>query len=66
MTEESDDYVSIELRKRITYMQVLLGHGACKDYVDYQNMVGQIKGIEYTLDIISELRKKLEEEDNKV
>jgi hypothetical protein len=64
MTELNDDYVSIEIRKRIAYITDAMRHGHPKDWTDYQYLRGQIEGMDYSLGIISELKKKMEEEEN--
>lgn len=60
----SDDYVSLELNKRIDYITSAMKAGHPKDWTDYQYLRGQIKGMEEALGIIFELKKKMEEEEN--
>lgn len=64
MSEISDDYVSIEIRKRIAYITDAMRHGHPKDWTDYQYLRGQIEGMDHSLQIILELKKKMEKEEN--
>jgi hypothetical protein len=61
----SDDYVSLELVKRINYLGDAMKNGLPKDWTDYQALRGQIIGLEYAIGVIAELKKKMEEEENK-
>jgi hypothetical protein len=61
----SDDYVSIHLREKESELKDFLARAGCKDFTDYSNICGQIRGLRYSLEYIEEMRKKMEEEESK-
>ena len=53
-------YLAKELKKAETGLLESLGDGGADDYPQYREMCGQIRGLLYAQDLISDLAKKLE------
>ena len=53
-------YLAQELKKAETGLLESLGDGGADDYPTYREMCGQIRGLLYAQDLISDLAKKLE------
>jgi hypothetical protein len=63
MNEE--DFVVGHLKEKWEELKSFISDGKCKDYADYQNLCGQIRGLRYSLQRIEELKEKLKEEEDK-
>ena len=57
-------YLAKELKVAETGLLESLGDGAADDYPHYREMCGQIRGLLYAQDLISDLAKKLEKFDD--
>ena len=53
-------YLAKELKKAETGLLESLGSGGANDYSNYREMCGQIRGLLYAQDLISDLARKLE------
>ena len=58
--EEALNYLAKELQKAEKNLLESLGDGVAQDYPKYREMCGQIRGLLYAQDLISDLAKKLE------
>lgn len=57
------DYVESKLNERRKQIEDTLASGVAKDYVEYQRLCGVISGLDYATQIILDLAKRLERED---
>lgn len=57
------DYLDKEINKEIRNIEDGLGSGVAKDYAEYQNLCGKIRGLLAAQDIILDLKKRTEQND---
>ena len=57
------DYVESKLNERREQLKETLASGVVKDYSEYQRLCGVISGLDYATQIILDLAKRLEKED---
>ena len=60
MEDQALRYLAQELKKAEASLLESLGSGVAKDYPNYREMCGHIRGLLYAQDLISDLAKKLE------
>jgi hypothetical protein len=61
-SELGADYLIKQLEERKKHFQVFLGTGKCRDFVDYQFVCGQIRGLEEAYQMIEKIKRDLEED----
>lgn len=64
MTETVLDHLVKELKKRERFLLDSLGDGVAKDYAAYREMCGHIRGLVEAHSLISDLAKKLENDED--
>jgi hypothetical protein len=57
------DYVESKLNERREQLKETLASGVVKDYSEYQRLCGVISGLDHATQIILDLAKRLERED---
>ena len=57
------EYIESKLSERRIQMLATLGSGVAKDYPEYQRLCGVISGLDYASQIILDLAKRMEKED---
>jgi hypothetical protein len=57
------DYVESKLNERRDQMKETLASGVVKDYAEYQRLCGVISGLDFAIQTILDLAKRLERED---
>ena len=57
------EYVESKLVERREQLKETLASGVIKDYSEYQRLCGVISGLDYATQIILDLAKRLEKED---
>ena len=58
------DYLLSDLRDKERNVQESIGAGAAQDYPAYREMCGQIRGLTYAQNLINDLVRKLERNDD--
>jgi hypothetical protein len=59
-----EGYVAEHLYEKVEDLHQFLGKGLCRDFAEYTNICGQIRGVRYSLQTIEEYKEKLEKEEN--
>jgi len=57
------DYIKSKIDERRTEIEQHLGRGAVKDYSEYLKLCGVIQGLDYVKELIQDLQKRTEEDD---
>ena len=60
---DASDVLVQELDDRVKYLKDWLGNGVAKDFVEYQKVCGEIKGLLTARQNITDLKQKLENSD---
>jgi hypothetical protein len=60
----SFEYINSKLDERRTEIEQHLGRGAAKTYEDYQKLCGVIQGLEFAKQLVTDLAKSMETEDD--
>ena len=55
------DYLSAQLREEIDAVKESLAAGAAKDYAEYQNLCGKIRGLLTAQSKLNDLKERMEE-----
>jgi hypothetical protein len=63
MIDKYLDHLVQKLNEQIRSLEESLGAGIAKDYAEYQNVCGQIKGLLSMRNEISDLKQRLENSD---
>jgi hypothetical protein len=63
MIDKYLDHLVQKLNEQIRSLEESLGAGVAKDYAEYQNVCGQIKGLLSMRNEISDLKQRLENSD---
>lgn len=63
MIDKYLDHLVQKLNDQIRSLEESLGAGVAKDYAEYQNVCGQIKGLLSMRNEISDLKQRLENSD---
>jgi hypothetical protein len=63
MIDKYLDHLVQKLNEHIRSLEESLGAGVAKDYAEYQNVCGQIKGLLSMRNEISDLKQRLENSD---
>ena len=64
ITIQTFDYIVSKLDERRTELQDFLGQGAIKDFSEYQKLCGVIQGLSFAKQIVSDLAKRMETDDD--
>lgn len=57
------EYLLHQIASEITAIQQNLSSGVAKDYAEYQNLCGKIRGLLVAEDIVKALKERMEEDD---
>ena len=57
---DASDVLVQELDDRVKYLKDWLGNGVAKDFVEYQKVCGEIKGLLTARQNITDLKQKME------
>ena len=57
------DYLSAQLREEMDAVKESLAAGAAKDYAEYQNLCGKIRGLLTAQSKLNDLKERMEEAD---
>ena len=57
------DYLLKQIREEVDTMQQTVSSGTAKDYAEYQNLCGKIRGLLVAEDIIKALKERIEKDD---
>ena len=60
---DASDVLVQELDDRVKYLKDWLGNGVAKDFVEYQKVCGEIKGLLTARQNITDLKQKMENSD---
>ena len=58
------DVANKELKDRVSFLTGGIASGVCKDYAEYKHMCGEIRGLNHAYEILNDLARKLEQDDN--
>ena len=61
---DASDVLVQELDDRVKYLKDWLGNGVAKDFVEYQKVCGEIKGLLFTREYAKDLKKRMENSDD--
>jgi hypothetical protein len=62
--DNSFEYINSKLDERRVELEQHLGRNAAKTYDEYQKLCGFIQGLEFAKQLISDLAKRMETEDD--
>jgi hypothetical protein len=57
------DYLSAQLREEMEAIKESLGAGAAKDYAEYQNLCGKLRGLLTAQSKVNDLKERMENSD---
>jgi hypothetical protein len=60
---DASDVLVQELDDRVKYLKDWLGSGVAKDFVEYQKICGEVKGLLTARQNITDLKQKMENSD---
>ena len=62
--QKSADYINSKIDERRAEIAQFLSRGTVEDYSEYQKLCGVIQGLAYAKELITDLAKKAEEDDD--
>jgi len=62
--QKSADYINTKIDERRAEIAQFLSRGTVEDYSEYQKLCGVIQGLAYAKELITDLAKQLEEDDD--
>lgn len=62
--DKSVDYINAKIDERRAEIAQFLSRGTVEDYSEYQKLCGVIQGLAYAKELITDLAKKAEEDDD--
>lgn len=57
------DYLLTKLSEEIKSIEYNIARGSAKDYAEYQHLCGKVRGLLVAEDLITDLQKKMENND---